>query len=194
MTTGLSVARATSRKTFDHAGAAVPRGERAMIWSMLGVADHGGDYLVIRCERIVVAVGGGVDRVRDRRVRDDELAQLAGGICGEFRQFKPVLDAAVGEQHARAARQRDDADAVAFGRAPRAKDFHHVDEVVHVAHFDEAAVAERGLEQFVARGHARRMRGRSLAADVGVADFPYEYRLAELEARVRRAQSGGARR
>ena len=147
----------------------------------VGIGYDRGDYLVVRGESVVVAVGGGIDRIGDRRVRDDQFAQLAGSCFGEFRQFKPVLYAAIGEQHARAARERDNADAVAFRHAPRAKHFHHVDKVVHVAHLDEAAVAERGLEQFVARGHARGMRCRGLAADVGIADFPYEDGLAELE-------------
>ena len=36
--TGLSVARATSANVRDHAGAAVPRGERAITMSILGSA------------------------------------------------------------------------------------------------------------------------------------------------------------
>jgi hypothetical protein len=56
-----------------------------------------------------------------------------------------------------------------------------VDEIVHVADLHQAAAAEGGPVQLVARSQARRVRGRRLAAHVGVADLPDQNRLAELQ-------------
>ena len=92
-----------------------------------------------------------------------------------------MLDTAVREQHACAAGERDDTDALAARQATRAKRFHHVEQVIHVAHFYKAAVPERRLKQFITRRHARGMRGRGLMPDIRIADFPRENRFAERQ-------------
>src|SRR5208282_4901090 len=92
-------------------------------------------------------------------------------------ELKPVVDAGVGEQHARSAGPRDNHNVLAPGRRHdryAAGEFKHL---VEPTRADDAALAQHVVVYFVVAGQRRRVRARGPRAERGAARLEHDHRL-----------------